>query len=166
VLVGREREGVLFRAAAATAPEPPLIGALDALFGLETESTLRYEDARRGIGRRIRLENGRIEAARLAGDAAAEPWLRDLFEQQEPVSSFGALLLAPAARIPAGPSRGKVICSCFGVGERTICDFLADTGNADRETLARLQSALKCGTNCGSCVPELKRLVATAMAAA
>ena len=166
VLVGREREGVLFRAAAAAPPEPRLLGALDALFGLETESTLRYEDVRRGIGRRIRLESGRIEAARLAGDAAAEPWLRDLFEQQEPVTGFGALLLAPAARIPAGPWRGKVICSCFGVGERAICDFLAAAGNADHTTLDRLQSALKCGTNCGSCVPELKRLVGTSMAAA
>ncbi|MCZ8256197.1 MAG: hypothetical protein O9327_11075, partial [Polaromonas sp.] len=29
----------------------------------------------------------------------------------------------------------------------------------DEERLASLQAALKCGTNCGSCVPELKRRV-------
>jgi len=33
------------------------------------------------------------------------------------------------------------------------------------ERLASLQSALKCGTNCGSCVPELKRLVRSTPAA-
>jgi assimilatory nitrate reductase catalytic subunit len=31
-------------------------------------------------------------------------------------------------------------------------------GSADTQ-LAQLQDRLKCGTNCGSCVPELKRLV-------
>jgi NAD(P)H-nitrite reductase large subunit len=29
-----------------------------------------------------------------------------------------------------------------------------------RATLAALQKDLKCGTNCGSCVPELRRLAA------
>jgi assimilatory nitrate reductase catalytic subunit len=32
------------------------------------------------------------------------------------------------------------------------------TGSAEAQ-LAQLQDQLKCGTNCGSCVPELKRLV-------
>lgn len=35
-------------------------------------------------------------------------------------------------------------------------------GNAD-ERFASLQSTLKCGTNCGSCVPELKRLAQAAV---
>jgi assimilatory nitrate reductase catalytic subunit len=29
-------------------------------------------------------------------------------------------------------------------------------------TLARVQRELKCGTNCGSCIPELRRLAAAA----
>ena len=32
--------------------------------------------------------------------------------------------------------------------------------------LAMLQANLKCGTECGSCVPELKRLIAADRAAA
>jgi len=39
----------------------------------------------------------------------------------------------------------------------------AIAGGAD---LAALQGTLKCGTECGSCVPELKRMIATNRAAA
>ena len=38
-------------------------------------------------------------------------------------------------------------------------------GAAGRGALLRLQAELKCGTNCGSCLPELRRLVAAAPAA-
>jgi assimilatory nitrate reductase catalytic subunit len=45
------------------------------------------------------------------------------------------------------------------VTENAICARLAECGGNDSERLAALQGALKCGTNCGSCVPELKRMV-------
>ena len=68
-------------------------------------------------------------------------------------------------------SRGKPVCTCFNVTDAAIEAQLAliheDAGSAadlmhDAQRLAALQSALKCGTNCGSCVPELKRLVRSA----
>jgi assimilatory nitrate reductase catalytic subunit len=34
--------------------------------------------------------------------------------------------------------------------------------HTDEERLASLQATLQCGTNCGSCVPELKRRVRSA----
>jgi assimilatory nitrate reductase catalytic subunit len=49
----------------------------------------------------------------------------------------------------------RAVCACFKVSESTI-----RTAVAAGATLAKLQKALKCGTNCGSCVPELRRLVA------
>ena len=52
--------------------------------------------------------------------------------------------------------RGRIICSCFSVGERTIDDAIA----GGCHTLAALGAKLKCGTNCGSCIPELKALLA------
>ena len=163
VLVGREREGVLFRAAAACAPDPSLIDAIDTLFGVNVDRTLRYDDARRAISRRIQVANGRIEAVRLAGDVTAEPWLRDLFERQETVANLGALLLAPSL-YRSGAARGKVVCSCWNVSENEITRFMSlQAGDGD---LAALKSELKCGTQCGSCVPELKRLIAAAKAAA
>jgi assimilatory nitrate reductase catalytic subunit len=164
VLVGRERQGVLFRAAAPGAVESRVVDAIDEIFGLGAEHTLRYDDARRGIGRRVRVSGGSIDAVRLAGDIGAEAWLRDLFDRQEAVMNLGALLLAPAARLPPTAPRGKIVCSCWNVSERAICDFAASAPGDD--VLGELQAALKCGTECGSCVPELKQLIASAKAAA
>ncbi|MGY3628604.1 NAD(P)H-nitrite reductase large subunit [Bradyrhizobium sp. USDA 3686] len=54
-------------------------------------------------------------------------------------------------------STGPVVCACFGVGRGTICDTIA----AGARTAAEIGAKLKAGTNCGSCIPELKRLIAT-----
>ena len=167
VLVGGERQGVLFRAAAPGAPEPRVLAAIDELFGLASEDTLRYDDTRRGVGRRVRVgADGSIDAVRLSGDVAAEAWLRGLFDRHEAVTNLGALLLAPAARLPSSAPRGKTVCSCWNVSETDICGFLANTAASERDALGALQGTLKCGTQCGSCVPELRRLVAASKAAA
>ncbi|MBM7233475.1 nitrate reductase [Enterobacter roggenkampii] len=49
---------------------------------------------------------------------------------------------------------GRIICSCFSVGEKAIREAIA--GGCDSVTA--LGAKLRCGTNCGSCVPELKGL--------
>ncbi len=53
-------------------------------------------------------------------------------------------------------SAGPIVCACFGVGRTTICDAIA----AGAGTAAEIGAQLKAGTNCGSCIPELKRLIA------
>jgi assimilatory nitrate reductase catalytic subunit len=51
----------------------------------------------------------------------------------------------------------RSVCACFKVGEAQIrAAVLAGA------TLAALQKNLKCGTNCGSCVPELRRMASAA----
>lgn len=57
---------------------------------------------------------------------------------------------------PAGERReeGRIICSCFSVGENRIREAIA----AGCCTAAALGQTLRCGTNCGSCLPELKSL--------
>jgi assimilatory nitrate reductase catalytic subunit len=55
-----------------------------------------------------------------------------------------------------------VVCACFGVGRATICDAIASGARSAADIGARL----KAGTNCGSCIPELKRLVAESEPAA
>ena len=56
----------------------------------------------------------------------------------------------------AAAPRGRIVCSCFGVGERSISEAIA-SGCA---SVGALGAKLKCGTNCGSCVPELNALLA------
>ena len=81
-------------------------------------------------------------------------------QDELPAQAYGRLLLIPGAQAPvAVASRGKQVCSCFDVSERQIDTALqAITGTADAQ-LQQLQERLKCGTNCGSCLPELERMV-------
>jgi assimilatory nitrate reductase catalytic subunit len=71
---------------------------------------------------------------------------------------LGALVLAPLAAAPnCMPARGRVVCACVDVAESEITAALADGAGIDE-----LQAHLKCGTECGSCVPELQRMCAEA----
>jgi assimilatory nitrate reductase catalytic subunit len=160
----RERSGVLFRAAAYEAPPAALLERLEAALGLAGGDTLRYADRRRGQSRSVRVqrEGGemRLQGLLLAGDTSAQAWLKALLLQQLPVQAYGRLLLAPGAQPPAAlQARGKQVCSCFGIEEEAIAAQLAGCSGTPDQRLAALQGALRCGTNCGSCVPELKRMV-------
>ncbi len=157
-LFGRDKTGVLFRAAGEEAVE---VSAILNEFGLDDGEVLRYDDPRRAVSRRVRVADGALAAVALAGDVAAERWLRAFLEDSHPVSALGRLLLQPTAQAPQGfKERGRVVCSCFNIAESEIESALADAGDAD--PLSFVQQKLKCGTHCGSCVPELRALVAKA----
>jgi assimilatory nitrate reductase catalytic subunit len=161
---GRERTGLLFRAAAHEGAPAETVSRIEHLLGLAGSDVLHYADRRRGQRRTMRLRRDghdtRLEGFLLAGDISAEAWIRTLLEDELPAQAYGRLLLAPGAKAPvAVASRGRQVCSCFGVGERDIAAALsASAGSADAR-LEAVQDRLKCGTNCGSCVPELKRMV-------
>ncbi len=162
-----ERSGMLFRAAAHEAPPEELVEAIERLLGLAAADALRYNDRRQGQRRTARLRrdgaDARLEGFLLAGDTRAEAWLRTLLQEQLPAQAYGRLLLMPGSAAPVALApRGKQVCSCLNVGEDAITSFLASPQaceGSDGERLAALQGALKCGTNCGSCIPQLKRMV-------
>jgi assimilatory nitrate reductase catalytic subunit len=63
-------------------------------------------------------------------------------------------ILAPVATPPRGTlSRGRIVCNCLDVAEREI-----QTAIAKGADLGTLQATLKCGTECGSCVAEIRRM--------
>jgi assimilatory nitrate reductase catalytic subunit len=154
-LCGREEAVVVLRVSNAAAPARELVEEIDQVFGLNDVSRIiAYFDVKRGISKRVLLDGGIIIGARLAGETAAYEWLRDVMvgEGEAP----RPWLLAPLAALPDRQTqRGRVVCNCFDVAESEIRVVL-DSG-AD---LAALQGALRCGTECGSCVPELKRMCA------
>jgi len=161
---GRERAGVLFRAAAYEAAPEALMTRIEQLLGLGAKGVLRYADKRRGQRRSMRLhsEGGdtHIEGFLLAGDTSAEAWIKTLLQDELPAQAYGRLLLVPGAKAPlAVAAKGRQVCSCFDVSETQIDTTLAACGGSPDAKLQRLQDTLKCGTNCGSCVPELKRMI-------
>jgi assimilatory nitrate reductase catalytic subunit len=159
------QRGILFRAASAYAPEDDSIAHIESLLGLSGPDTQRYEDKKRGQRRAARLVrtsngNAQLQGFVLAGDTSAEAWIKTLLQDQLDAASYGRLLLSPGAKAPvAVQSKGQQICSCFNVTETAIQAQLSKCEGNEEERLAQLQSALQCGTNCGSCVPQLKKMV-------
>jgi len=169
---GTGRVGLLLRAAAAEAPDEALLAPMRAAFGLAEPGVLAYQDARRGQQRALRVARDQTGAERLqgfwvAGDTSGEAWLRALLEADQTLPGPGRHLLAPGALASktAAP-RSPQVCTCFNVDEAAIrAELRRCRGTSVEARVAELQSALKCGTNCGSCLPALRMLARDAVAA-
>jgi assimilatory nitrate reductase catalytic subunit len=82
--------------------------------------------------------------------------LKEVIAQGTDAQSLRPWLFAPLSAPPAGQSqRGRIICNCLDVSEAEIM-----TEFRNGLDLPAIQARLKCGTECGSCMPELRRLVA------
>ena len=147
---------VVLRASHPAAPSNDIIDQLDTLLGMiEGAPMLYYDDAKRGISKRILVECNQVTGERLIGETLAADWLKQVMIQGELTDELRRWALAPLSAPPTGQkNRGKIICNCYDVSENEIIETCED--GADLQTL---QAKLKCGTECGSCVPELKRLV-------
>ena len=80
-------------------------------------------------------------------------WLQERFADAEISAADRISLLAgrPAVHVDTG----NMVCSCFQVGSKQIEHAL----HAGHSTVAALGQQLRCGTNCGSCIPEIKALL-------
>lgn len=164
-LFGRKTEHhvgmLILRAAHTQAPDNALIEQIDQILAMTDDMPLlKYQDAKRGISKRILVnsDSGKPEVTgvRLVGETLATDWLKEIMTAGEFTAELRRWALAPLSTPPAGQrSRGKIICNCLDVAENDIIETIQL--GAD---LITLQNKLKCGTECGSCVPELKRLVA------
>ena len=122
---------------------------------LPEAQSLVYLDERRGIIKRALLEADWLTGLVFAGETVATGWLLEALVEQRAMLDLKPWLFAPRSQPPAGGiSRGRIVCNCMNVGENQIKEALAAGA-----TLDVLQAELRCGTGCGACVPELKRLV-------
>jgi len=82
-------------------------------------------------------------------------WLVDIIESQPILTALEriALLAGKPANVI---DKGNIICSCFNVGDKQIKEAII----AGCRSVSSLGETLKCGTSCGSCIPELGALVA------
>jgi assimilatory nitrate reductase catalytic subunit len=118
---------------------------------------LDYADASAGAYRAARIANGRLEACVFVSprpDLPEREWLGALFAKERLGAGERASLLA--GRPSLDGDTGPTVCACFGVGRRTLQKAIREHGCT---TPKQLGQRLKAGTNCGSCVPELRRLI-------
>ena len=156
-LAGRERPALLLRAAHSVAPDLQLLTRIDQLLGLNDGPVMAYDDPRRSIGKRVKIEKGRITALRLAGETLARHWLQSLWLEGRTDDQLRRWLLAPLSAPPGGAAASsKVLCNCKNVSENAVC-----AGINRGLDLDGLKREVGCGTHCGSCVPEIKRLLAS-----
>ncbi|GAB6046884.1 nitrate reductase [Methyloparacoccus murrellii] len=115
-------------------------------------------DLRAGRYRCAWLRDGRLMGC-LFVDRAALPqpreWLGGLFarESLDDADRRSLLLGKPLA----GEDPGRAVCACFGVGVNTLRQAIRDGQLGSVEAIGE---ALRAGTNCGSCIPELQSLLA------
>jgi len=160
------RTGLLLRATSHQACAPALLQEVLAPLGLDTPDTLRYQDSERAQLRTLRLSTPNAQGQRalqgfaLAGDTRSGAWLQDLLEQGQALDWPARQWLQASSTPPPGSApASRQVCSCLNVREDAINACLGGLRGSEHERLARLQEKLHCGTRCGSCVPELKRLV-------
>jgi assimilatory nitrate reductase catalytic subunit len=135
-----------------------MIHQLDELLDMtDASKTISYNDPKRNISKRILVEAGEVIGVRLLGETLAAGWLKEVMVQGRLTDELRRWALAPLSAPPVGgKSRGRIVCNCLDVSELEIQAVVAEGG----ATVESLQSRLKCGTECGSCVPELRRLAA------
>lgn len=174
----QERSGLQLRAAHHEPVADTVLQAIEALVGLHSADILRYRDPKRGQRRSIRLteedSQTALDAFLLAGDAGAQQWMTPLLKEHLSAHAYGRALLMPGATPPMPVvSRGKPVCTCLNVTDQSIAVHLSQCASPNATpqartltgALASLQATLRCGTQCGSCVPQLKRLVRAALPA-
>jgi assimilatory nitrate reductase catalytic subunit len=124
---------------------------------------LEYTDPSAGTYRAIHLEDERLESCLFIGarpELPSRSWLASLFAKTGLSALERATLLSGRPANPAADT-GATVCACFNVGRNAI-DVAILAGCRDTPALG---ARLKAGTNCGSCVPELRRMIAARAAA-
>ncbi len=125
----------------------------------ERQDRIELRDPAVGRYRAAHLRDGRLQAVvfldRQPNALPPRRWLVSLFERERlsEAERAGLLLGRPAQ---TETDVGRIVCVCHGVGEQTLATAIA----RGADSVEALGLALKAGTCCGSCIPELRALLA------
>jgi len=108
--------------------------------------------------RAARIENGRLESCIFISPDHHLPerdWLARLLNKTalEEDERISLLTGQPGKGVE---DAGRIVCACFAVGINVLTKAIKQQGLTNADAIGK---ALKAGTNCGSCVPELKQLI-------
>jgi len=119
---------------------------------------IEFFDDSSGYYRAALVNEGRLKACLLVATDDTLPddeWIDSLFGEER-VSDQSRISLLSG--IPPGNVKpaGKTVCACFNVGINTIVDAIKEQKLVSVDAIGK---ALQAGTNCGSCLPELKEIL-------
>jgi assimilatory nitrate reductase catalytic subunit len=121
--------------------------------------SLEYADRSAGVYRAVHIVDDRIAQCIFVSprpDLPERAWLAGLFSTETLADAERAGVLA-GRPLKQGADTGPTVCSCFGVGRNTICNAIREH---DLKTTGEVTACVKAGGNCGSCMPEIKQLLA------
>ncbi|MFC0239996.1 molybdopterin-dependent oxidoreductase [Rhodopseudomonas telluris] len=130
------------------------------LFGDDVELA-EYLDEPRQSFRAAAFQDGKLVGCLFVGPAEAPPqWdaVKALFEAEALETQQRRAVLSGRSTDGLADA-GPIVCACFGVGLHTIRDALESGAAVSVEAIGQ---SLRAGTNCGSCLPELRKIVAGA----
>lgn len=81
-------------------------------------------------------------------------WLITMLEAGKVITEIDRIALL-AGQPSNSVDKGKIICSCFNIGEKQVNEAIVNGA----KSVIELGKVLKCGTNCGSCISELNGLI-------
>jgi len=119
---------------------------------------IEYRDSARRVYRAAWFVHDRLEGCIYFDRLPALPeraWLARMFTPAKLDNAARTSLMA--GRELEGVDQGALVCSCFGVGTNPIAACARELGAA--ATPAEIGKRLKCGTNCGSCIPEIQGII-------
>jgi assimilatory nitrate reductase catalytic subunit len=120
---------------------------------------VEYSDPATNVLRAALLSDDRLKACvhlSPRADLPSRTWLATLFARDRIGDADRAGLLMGRPADPRADT-GPVVCSCFGVGRNTIREAITTQRLA---TPGGVGQATRAGTNCGSCLPEIRILLA------
>jgi assimilatory nitrate reductase catalytic subunit len=118
---------------------------------------LVLQDPAHAVFRAALIDDGKLRAVVFLGRTSALPprdWLISLFARDRITTAERRALLA--GRPANGPVPEQAVCVCFGIGAREIGTAIG----GGCETVEEVGAATRAGTNCGSCRPEIRALLA------
>jgi assimilatory nitrate reductase catalytic subunit len=119
-----------------------------------------YADPRRKVFRYASIVDDRLDACLfLAGPTGLLPGsdnLAPLLGTEIGPAARAGLVAGAVPSAGAAPDRGRTVCACFGVGLLTLHKAIREQCLTD---VTEIGAALRAGTNCGSCIPELKEIL-------
>lgn len=129
----------------------------------ESGDLVEYSDPAHDGYRAAQFDGDRLKLCVFVGPAASLSWdaVTAMFAEGEIDAAQRRVLLSGKTADGAG-GEGPIVCACFGVGRNRISAVL-ESGEAC--SAVEIGATLRAGTNCGSCLPEIKRMVAAHNAA-
>ena len=143
----------------AAEPQPSWVDWTARLLAADPLDLLHVSDPRSESYRAAYVRDGRFDGCIFLSAETTLPaweWLAGLLGASalDPVSRRA--LLAGRA-MDGATDAGPLVCACFAVGRNRIVDAVTVGGCRSVEAIGATLSA---GTNCGSCIPELRKIIA------